>query len=105
MQTNKLLVAAVRQAGGRSELASIERANWNAKKSAEAPEPTIVPDTLHDIDFMVKDSKRFSDTGGWGWAQFDYDSASDTFTLLGTLGPISESILTFFRANEVPVRS
>jgi hypothetical protein len=34
---------------------------------------------LHDIDFMVKDSKKFADSGGWGYAQFDYDPASDTF--------------------------
>jgi Cytochrome P460 len=54
--------------------------HWNAKKSAEAPAPTLVPDTLHDIDFMVKDSKRFADSGNWGWAAFNYDSASDTFT-------------------------
>jgi hypothetical protein len=54
--------------------------HWNAKKSAEAPDPTIVPDTLHDIDFMVRDSKRFADTGNWGYAQFNYDAASDTFT-------------------------
>jgi hypothetical protein len=58
--------------------------HWNAKKSAEAPEPTIVPGTLHDIDFMVRDSRRFPDTGGWAWAQFDYDSASDTFKPLGS---------------------
>jgi Cytochrome P460 len=30
-------------------------------------------------DFMVKDSKRFADSGGWGWAEFEYDAASDTF--------------------------
>ena len=29
---------------------------------------------------MVKDSKRFPDTGGWGYAQFDYDPATGTFT-------------------------
>jgi len=58
--------------------------HWNKKQSAEAPAPTTVPDTLHDIDFMVKDSKRFSKTGGWGYAQFNYDGASDTFTPLGT---------------------
>ena len=23
---------------------------------------------------------RFADSGGWGYAQFDYDAASDTFT-------------------------
>jgi hypothetical protein len=40
----------------------------------------MVPDTLHDVGFMEKDSKRFPDTGGWGWAEFNYDAASDTFT-------------------------
>src|SRR5262249_31573196 len=58
--------------------------HWNAKKSAEAPAPTLVPDTLHDVDFMVRDSKRFADSGNWGYAQFNYDAASDTFTPEGT---------------------
>ena len=57
--------------------------HWNAKKSAEAPAPTLVPDSLHDVDFMVRDSKRFADSGNWGYAQFNYDAASDTFTPLG----------------------
>jgi Cytochrome P460 len=35
---------------------------------------------LHDVDFMEKDSKRFADSGGWGWAVFEYDPASNTFT-------------------------
>jgi hypothetical protein len=39
----------------------------------------IVPDTQHDIDFMVKGSSRFADSGGWGYAEFEYDAASDTF--------------------------
>jgi len=39
-----------------------------------------VPGTQHDVDFMVKDSRRFTDSGGWGWGAFDYDAASDTFT-------------------------
>ena len=64
--------------------AKMAKIHWNAKKSAEAPAPTIVPDTLHDIDFMVRDSKRFADGGNWGYAQFNYDAASDTFTPLGT---------------------
>jgi Cytochrome P460 len=58
--------------------------HWNAKKSAEAPAPTTVPDTLHDIDFMVRDSKRFADSGNWRYVQFNYDAASDMFTPLGT---------------------
>ena len=58
--------------------------HWNAKKSADAPAPTLVPGTLHDVDFMVRDSKRFTDNGNWGYAQFNYDTASDTFAPLGT---------------------
>ena len=53
---------------------------WKPKQNAEAPFAVKVPDTLAGVGFMVKDSKRFPDTGGWGYAQFDYDPASDTFT-------------------------
>jgi hypothetical protein len=28
---------------------------------------------------MQKDSKRFADSGGWGYAAFEHDGASDTF--------------------------
>jgi len=38
-----------------------------------------VPDTLHDVDFMVKDSARFADSGGWGYAVFEDDAASGVF--------------------------
>src|SRR2546430_3173737 len=41
--------------------------HWNPKKHETFPD-TTVPASLHDVDFMVKDSKRFSDSGGWGWA-------------------------------------
>lgn len=58
--------------------------HWKVKKSVEAPAPTMVPDTLRDVDFMERDSKRFADSGGWGYAQFDYDPASGRFTPKGT---------------------
>jgi Cytochrome P460 len=64
--------------------AKMTKIHWNAKKSAEAPAPTTIPDTLHDVDVMVRDSKRFSDTGNWGYAQFNYDSASDSFAPEGS---------------------
>jgi Cytochrome P460 len=60
--------------------AKMAKIHWNAKKSATAPAPTTVPGTLHDVDFMVKDSKRFGDSGGWGYAAFNYDAKSGTFT-------------------------
>ena len=60
------------------------KTHWKTKKSATAPAPTLVPDTLRDVDFMAKDGKRFADSGGWGYAQFNYDPASDSFAPEGT---------------------
>jgi hypothetical protein len=53
--------------------------HWSPKKLETFPAATV-PGTLHDIDFMVKDSKRFADSGGWGYGVFDYDAKSDRFT-------------------------
>ncbi len=58
--------------------AKMAKIHWNPKKH-ETFATTAVPASLHDVDFMVKDSKRFADSGGWGWAAFKYDAASDTF--------------------------
>ena len=59
--------------------AKMAKIHWNPKTNAAYPGQPLVPDTLHDIDFMVKDSKRFADTGGWGYGEFEYETASDTF--------------------------
>ena len=62
------------------EGSKIAKVQWKAKKSAEAPFVVDVPDTLADLFFMEKDSKRFPETGGWGYAQFDYDPVSATYS-------------------------
>jgi hypothetical protein len=59
--------------------AKIAKIHWNPAKNESEPGQPVVPGTLHDIDFMVKDTKRFSDSGGWGYAEFEYDTASDAF--------------------------
>jgi hypothetical protein len=59
--------------------AKMAKIHWKAKKNETAPGQPLVAGTLHDTDFMVKDSKRFSASGGWGYAEFEYDTASDTF--------------------------
>ena len=59
--------------------AKLAKIHWIAKKNTEQPGGPIVPGALHDVDFMAKDSKRFVDSGGWGWAEFEYDAASDKF--------------------------
>jgi len=52
--------------------------HWSPKKMEAFPAATV-PGALHDVDFMVKDSKRFVGSGGWGWAAFEYEAASRTF--------------------------
>ena len=57
----------------------IAKLQWKPKKSAEAPFSVNVPDTFTQAFFIEKDSTRFPDSGGWGYALFNYDAASDTF--------------------------
>jgi hypothetical protein len=59
--------------------AKMAKIHWNPKKNDAEPGQPFVPSSLHDIDFMVKDSKRFADSGGWGYAEFEYDTGSDAF--------------------------
>jgi hypothetical protein len=60
--------------------AKMAKIHWAAKKKETYPSQPLVAGTLHDVDFMLKDSKRFADSGGWGYGAFQYDAASDTFT-------------------------
>ena len=59
--------------------AKMAKIHWIPKKNQFFPDATV-PGSLLNVDFMVKDSKRFADSGGWGWAVFDYNAKSDTFT-------------------------
>ena len=52
--------------------------HWNPTKMETFPAATV-PGTLHDVDFMVKDTRRFKDSAGWGWGVFEYDASSKTF--------------------------
>jgi cytochrome P460 len=69
--------------GGRPfpEGSKIVKIQWKPKKSTEAPFVVDVPDVLAQVFVMEKDSKRFlKNGGGWGYAVFNYDAASDKFT-------------------------
>jgi hypothetical protein len=58
----------------------IVKLQWKSKKSTEAPFAVEVPDVFSQAFVMEKDSKRFPKSGGWGYAVFNYDAASDKFT-------------------------
>lgn len=52
---------------------------WIKKKNPESPYLVQVPDMLKSLSFIEKDSKRFPNTHGWAYAQFDYVAGSKTF--------------------------
>ena len=58
----------------------IVKLQWKPKKSTEAPFAVDVPDVFKQAFVMEKDSKRFPNTGGWGYAVFNYDATSNKFT-------------------------
>jgi mono/diheme cytochrome c family protein len=60
--------------------AKMAKVHWNAKVNAGEPGAPTVPGIQHDVDFMLKDSKRFADSGGWGYGAFEYDAVSNRFT-------------------------
>ena len=62
------------------ERSQIVKIQWKPKKSTEAPFDVDVADVLAQVFVMEKDSKRFPKSGGWGYAVFNYEAASNKFT-------------------------
>ena len=61
----------------------IVKIEWKKKTNTVSPYFVEVPDTLKSVSFIQKDSKRFPETSGWGYAQFNYDAASGNFKPFG----------------------
>ena len=61
----------------------IVKIEWKLNKLTTPPFNANTPDTmpgdLTEVEFIEKDSKKFSDTHGWGYAMFDFNAASGTF--------------------------
>jgi hypothetical protein len=62
----------------------IVKVEWTKAPNPASPYTVEVPETLKSLSFIEKDSKRFPDSSGWGYAQFLYDAPSDKFTPYGT---------------------
>ena len=52
---------------------------WSFKKNEASPYSVNVPDTLKELAFIEKDTKKFPKTHGWAYADWAYDPATDTF--------------------------
>jgi len=57
----------------------IVKLQWKPKKSTDAPFIVDVPDVFTQAFVIEKDAKRFPTSGGWGYALFNYEAASDKF--------------------------
>jgi len=86
---NDVMIEAYRQglpAEGKlfPEGSKIVKIEWGMKKDAKAPYSVDVPDQLEAVATIEKDSKRFPDTHGWAYGDFNYSPASNTFTPQGS---------------------
>ena len=86
---NDVMMKAYRQglpANGKffPEGSKVVKIEWSFKKNPVSPYFVQVPDTLKAVATIEKDTKRFPDTHGWAYGNFNYDAASETFTPEGT---------------------
>jgi hypothetical protein len=78
----------------------IVKLQWKPKKSTEAPFVVDVPDVFTQAFVIEKDSKRFPKSGGWGYALFNYDTASDKFTADPSLSDCGNACHTAVKAKD-----
>jgi hypothetical protein len=83
---NPVMIKAYREGGPGNgkpfpEGSKIAKIEWEPKTITSAPfsasTPDTVPGALKELEFIEKDSERFPDTHGWGYAAFKYDAATD----------------------------
>jgi hypothetical protein len=60
----------------------VVKIGWSDRKSPVFP-AAFEPDVLKRVEFIVKDSKRFADASGWGYARFIFDAKTATYTPYG----------------------
>jgi cytochrome P460 len=68
---------------------------------------SFVPGPPTNVQFMVKDSKKFASTGGWGYAHFNKDGTPGTEAALKTCAPCHakasrDSVFTQYAPPPVP---
>ncbi len=62
--------------------AILVKIGYSLKKNPDFPS-SIEPDVIQRVEFMIKDSKRFKETGGWGFARFVYDPKTGRYKVFG----------------------
>lgn len=61
--------------------AAMAKIEWLKETDEAAPYQITVPGEQTEVAFMVKDSKRFTGTDGWGYATLSFDAATKSYKL------------------------
>jgi hypothetical protein len=59
--------------------AKIAKIEWLKAENPDSPYQVTVPGVETEVALMIKDSKRFPETNGWGYATFQYDATAGTY--------------------------
>jgi hypothetical protein len=82
------------------EGSQIVKIEWAIKDSPESPYFVRVPGALKSVSFIEKNTQRFPDSGGWGYAQFHYEAAADTFRPVGEGSACGHACHTAVKTND-----
>lgn len=63
--------------------AMMAKVEWAKKREPGPPYAAIVPGPLIEVSFMMKNSKRFPGTNGWGYASFRHEASSGAWRPFG----------------------
>jgi hypothetical protein len=80
--------------------AAFVKIEWRKIRDTAAPYGANVPGDLAEVAFMLKDSKRFPERDGWGYATFQYDSASDSWNAKSDDGASCHGCHTLVKARD-----
>jgi hypothetical protein len=61
--------------------AAFAKIEWAKARDAHSPYGAFVPGPLAEVAFMIKDSNRFPKTDGWGYATFQFNTATNAWTV------------------------
>ncbi len=64
------------------EGAILVKIGYSLKKNP-AFKASVEPDAIQRVEFMIKDSKRFKDSAGWGFARFVRDQKTGKYKVFG----------------------
>jgi hypothetical protein len=65
-----------------SEGSIVVKIGWSERASPVFP-AAHEPENLKRVEFIIKDTKKFPATGGWGYARFVYDAKTAAYTPYG----------------------